>query len=96
MQINDIGTISPSGRNTHVHMQNDTGVAVVPADHPNPLHAATRALMLFLAEREWKSGETLFQARKRMADYLKETPPVETGTTHFLSDNSPGIVFTEG
>lgn len=97
MQLKDIGTISASGRYTNAYTRaDDTAVIEVPDDHENPVNAAHRAAMLYLAEREWKSGETILQARARMRDYLKENPLVEAGTGRELASGLGTIIFTEG
>lgn len=98
MQIQDIGTISPSGRKTTAYFSpNGTAYVEVPDDHPNPVFAATRAMMLYLADTEQKAGETILAARKRMADYLRECPPVEVTEAQFaLSDPRPVRIYREG
>lgn len=94
--INDIGTISPSGRKTHAYMTADgTARAEVPNDHPNPTAAAKRALILYLAEREWKTGETILQARHRMRDYLAENPPIVIGTGREIATGKGTIIYSE-
>lgn len=96
MQLKDIGTISPSSRYTNAYIRaDDTAVIEVPDDHENPSDAAHRAAVLYLAEREWKSGETLLQARARMRDYLKENPLVLSGTGREIASGLGTLIYTE-
>lgn len=96
MQLTDIGTISPSGRKTSAYFSgNDTAHFEVPGDHENPEFAATRAAMLFLAEREWKAGETILQARARMRDYLAEKPLIQVGHGKEIATGLKTIIFQE-
>lgn len=97
MLLSDIGTISPSGRKTVAYtLANGTAQVEVPDDHPNPDHAAKRALMLYLAADEWKAGETIAQARARMRDYLTECPPVSIGKGRDIETGLETIIYREG
>lgn len=97
MFIEDIATISPSGRRTTAYIA-PSGVAYVevPDDHEEPDNVAHRAMMLFLAREEQKSRETILQARARIRDYLKESPIVDVTEAQFaLSDSRPVRVYRE-
>lgn len=97
MFIEDIATISPSGRRTTAYTA-PSGVAYVevPDDHEGPDKAAHRAMILFLAREEQKSGENILQARARIRDYLRESPIIEVTEAQFaLSDSRPVRIYRE-
>lgn len=96
MILEDIGTISPSGRTTIAYLA-VTGRAYVevPNDHPKPQDAAQRAMMLFLAEIEQKSHETIIQTRSRIRDYLIETPLVVIGSGTEVDTGLKTIIYAE-